>query len=61
MANVIKAQKGTKDILPTAIVNWHLLEEKALKALIPFMDVFFMLFMPLLQINTLFYTPKKWK
>jgi glycosyltransferase involved in cell wall biosynthesis len=37
------------------------LEEKSLKAFIPFMDVFFMLFMPLLQINTLFYTPKKWK
>lgn len=27
---IIKAQKGTKDILPTEIENWHNLEQKAL-------------------------------
>lgn len=31
MANIIKVQKGTKDILPTEIDLWHFMEEKALK------------------------------
>lgn len=31
MSNVIKAQKGTKDILPAEIEQWHNLEEKALE------------------------------
>jgi len=31
MSNVIKAQKGTKDILPTEIEQWQNLEEKALE------------------------------
>lgn len=31
MSNIIKAQKGTKDILPTEIEQWQNLEEKALK------------------------------
>lgn len=31
MSNIIKAQKGTKDILPTEIEQWHNLEEKALE------------------------------
>lgn len=30
MSNIIKAQKGTKDILPTEVEQWHNLEEKAL-------------------------------
>lgn len=29
--NIIKAQKGTKDILPVEISNWHNLEQKALE------------------------------
>src|SRR5574344_2114338 len=31
MANIIKVQKGTKDILPTEVDKWHELEAKALK------------------------------
>ena len=31
MANIIKLQKGTKDILPTEIDLWHFMEEKALE------------------------------
>lgn len=31
MSNIIKAQKGTKDILPQEIEQWQNLEEKALK------------------------------
>ncbi len=31
MMNIIKAQKGTKDILPQEINQWQILEEKALK------------------------------
>lgn len=31
MSNIIKAQKGTKDILPTEIEQWQNLEEKALE------------------------------
>ncbi len=31
MSNIIKAQKGTKDILPQEISQWQNLEEKALK------------------------------
>jgi len=31
MANIIKVQKGTKDILPTEIDLWHFMEEKALE------------------------------
>jgi histidyl-tRNA synthetase len=31
MGNIIKAQKGTKDILPSDMSVWHNLEEKALK------------------------------
>lgn len=31
MSNIIKAQKGTKDILPLDIEQWHNLEEKALE------------------------------
>lgn len=31
MSNIVKAQKGTKDILPTEIKQWHNLEEKALE------------------------------
>src|ERR1035437_2666059 len=30
MSNLIKAQKGTKDILPTEVGNWQNLEQKAL-------------------------------
>ncbi|HPT42147.1 MAG TPA: ATP phosphoribosyltransferase regulatory subunit, partial [Candidatus Gastranaerophilaceae bacterium] len=30
MTNLIKAQKGTKDILPSEIVNWQCLEKAAL-------------------------------
>ncbi|MDD2623100.1 MAG: glycosyltransferase [Bacteroidales bacterium] len=39
----------------------HTLEEKSLKGILPFLDLFFMLFLPILQVHTLFYTPKKWK
>ena len=31
MAEIIRVQKGTKDILPTEIDLWHLMEEKALE------------------------------
>jgi len=31
MSKIIKAQKGTKDILPTEVENWHNLEAKALE------------------------------
>lgn len=31
MANMIKVQKGTKDILPSEMALWHLMEENALK------------------------------
>lgn len=31
MSNLIKAQKGTKDILPTEIGQWQMIEEKALE------------------------------
>ncbi len=31
MGNIIKAQKGTKDILPNEIGSWHMLEQKALE------------------------------
>ena len=31
MANIIKVQKGTKDILPTEMNLWHFMEEKALE------------------------------
>lgn len=31
MSSIIKAQKGTKDILPAEVEQWHNLEEKALK------------------------------
>ena len=31
MGNIIKVQKGTKDILPSEISLWHFMEEKALE------------------------------
>lgn len=31
MSSIIKAQKGTKDILPTEVEQWHNLEKKALE------------------------------
>ena len=31
MSNIIKVQKGTKDILPAEVLSWQNLEEKALE------------------------------
>ena len=40
MGNIIKVQKGTKDILPSEISLWHFMEQKALEAKIKEIEKF---------------------